>query len=212
MALVKDPRAFDSRKEASQNFTSPTRQIARLLWEPHGEKLLKILSRRPRFTVTMTPIQERAWEAMLTAQLNALYWSKKAFWLKIRLQLIQISAAVIGCAAFGTLFIDPAFGLFNKVLALIAAILSLVLSIFDLKGALSQAEETEKKYSILFGKFEKLWNEILLGLSEEEIKNNLAGLVDEEAEIKEPNVVTSERLKVKSYQEICAARGLLSNA
>lgn len=121
-------------------------------------------------------------------------------------------AAIIGCAAFGSLFIDPAFGLFNKILALIAAILSLVLSNFDLKGALSQVEETEHKYSILLGKFEKLWNEILLGLSEAEIKNELAGLIDEESQIKEPNFRTNERLKAKIYQEICAARGLLSNA
>jgi hypothetical protein len=62
------------------------------------------------------------------------------------------------------LFIDPAFGLFNKILAVIAAILSLVLSIFDLKGALSQVEETAQNYSILLGKFENLWNEILTGL------------------------------------------------
>lgn len=160
----------------------------------------------------MTPIQDRAWDTMLTVQLNALYWSKKAFWLKIRLQLIQISAAIIGCAAFGSLFIDPALSLFNKILALIAAILSLVLSIFDLKGALSQVEGTAQEYATLFGKFEKLWNEILIGLPEEQIKNELAGLIDEESQIKEPNVGTSERLKVKSYQEICAARGLLKNA
>jgi hypothetical protein len=76
----------------------------------------------------------------------------------------------------------------------------LVLSIFDLKGALSQVEETEQKYSFLFGKLEKFWNEILIGLSEEEIKNELAGLVDEESQIKEPNVGTSERLKVSDNQ------------
>jgi hypothetical protein len=124
------------------------------------------------------------------------------------LQLIQISAAIIGCAAFGSLFVDPTFSLFNKLITLIAAVLSLILSTFDLKSTCAQVEGTGQKYSILFGKFEKLWNEILLGLPEEEIKSELAGLIDEEALIKEPNIGTSKRLQWKIYREICSSRGL----
>ena len=45
----------------------------------------------------------------------------------------------------------------------------LVLSIFDLKGALSEVEDTEQRYSVLYGKFEELWNETSIGLSEGEI-------------------------------------------
>jgi hypothetical protein len=71
---------------------------------------------------------------------------------------------------------------------------------------------TEQSYSVLFGKFEKLWNDISVRLSEEEIKDALAGLIGEQSQIKEPNVGISQRLKEKSYREICLARGLMNNA
>jgi hypothetical protein len=119
---------------------------------------------------------------------------------------------LLSVAPLGSLFTDPKFILLNKIVALVAAALSMVLSIFDPKDALSKVEETEERYSILLNKFEWLWNEILVGLHEDSIAERLSVLIDEMAQIKEPNVRTSNRLKNQSYSEICAAGGILVDA
>jgi hypothetical protein len=76
----------------------------------------------------MTAIQEMVWQRMLQVEFNAVYWDKKAFWLSFRLRSLQLLLALIGCTAFVSLFGGPSFGLFNKVLTVLAVGLGLYLS------------------------------------------------------------------------------------
>lgn len=157
----------------------------------------------------MTSIQKQVWDHMLNTQFDLVYWGKKAFWLSARLKVIRLTAAVIGCAALVTFFTGPEWGPLKSMLGLLGAVLAFYLSTFDLQGALYKIEETQKKYSLLYGRFEHLWQEISVGqLAENEILAKLAPLTEDLVQIEEPNVVDSKRLKRESFDEICAARGL----
>ena len=113
----------------------------------------------------MTTIQEMVWQRMLQVEFNAVYWDKKAFWLSFRLRSLQLVLALIGCTAFASLFSGPGFGLFNKVLTVLAVGLGLYLSHFDLRVSLFQIEAIREKYGRFYARFEQLWNEVNLGLA-----------------------------------------------
>ena len=157
----------------------------------------------------MTAIQKEVWDKMLTVQLDELYWSKKAVSISLWLKAIQFAAAILGCAALVSFFTGPEFSFLKSILGLLAAVLALILSTFDLRGALYQVEETKRKYAALYTKFEQLWMEIQLGrLPEEEILAKLNPLLEALGEVEEPKVIDSKRLKEKAFKEICNARGL----
>lgn len=154
-------------------------------------------------------LQDTAWQGMLIAQLNQIYWTRKTFWLSARLKLFRFVAAIIGCAAFGSLFLDPSFGIWNKLVTLVAAALSIYLTSFDIQGSLVQVEQTRDAYSSLFGKFERLWLDLEAAkVSNIELSERLAALSEEEGKIKTPTVIESKRLRDKAFDEICSARGL----
>lgn len=161
----------------------------------------------------MTAIQNEVWEKMLSAQLCDLYWAKKARWLSIRLRCIQLVAAIIGCGALASFFAGPEYGPLKSFLGVVAAVLALVLSTFDLRGALYQVEETRRKFASNYVKLDQLWQEVQIGqLSEHEIVEHLKPISEELGKIEEPHVIDSKRLKEQAYNEIVAARGLTADA
>ena len=158
----------------------------------------------------MTAIQEELWQKMLLVEFNALFWRKKAFWLGFRVKVIQFAAAIISGAALSSFFIDPNFILVNKITGLLAAILALSLSVFDLRGVLSRVEDTQERFAALYPRLEELWHKTLLAqLPEEDIAAALAEITVKMAEIKEPPVAESKRLREESFKEICTARRLV---
>ena len=102
----------------------------------------------------MTAIQEELWQKMLLVEFNALYWRKKAYWLGVRLKVIQFGAALLSGAALTGFFTDANFTLANKIGGLVAAILALSLSVFDLKGILSRVEDTQERFAAIYPKLE----------------------------------------------------------
>jgi hypothetical protein len=158
----------------------------------------------------MTPVQEIAWESMLDAQLEALYWEKKTYWIGFRLNCIKFTSGLIGCAAFGSLFLDPGWAPWSKAATLIAAALALYLSVFDPKNAFEQARQAQEEYKEIYDWHGDLWGRVLLGLSEEEINAEIESLRKEARKIKTPHVGFSKRLLDKSFGEILAARGMVN--
>jgi hypothetical protein len=113
---------------------------------------------------SMTPVQERAWEAMLDAQLSELYWKKKSFWINFRLNTIKVVSGLIGCTAFGSLFFEPQMAIWNKIATLVAAVLAFYMSNVDPKQTLDRSLQAQEAYGSLFTQYEKLWNKVLLAL------------------------------------------------
>ena len=160
--------------------------------------------------IPMTAIQEELWQKMLVVEFNARFWRKKAYWLGLRLKLIQLAAALLSGAAVNSFFSDPSFSLVNKIVGLITALLALSLSVFDLKGILSRVEDTQERFAAIYPKLEELWHKTQLAeLPEEDIAAGLAEVTSKIAEIKEPHVAESRRLREQSFNEICTARGLV---
>jgi hypothetical protein len=127
----------------------------------------------------------------------------------VRLKIIQFAAALISGAALTSFFTDPSFTLANKIAGLLGAVLALSLSVFDLKGVLSRVEDTQERFSAIYPKLEELWNKTQLAqLPEEEIAAALAEISIKVADIKEPQVAESRRLRNQTFNEICDYRGL----
>jgi hypothetical protein len=154
----------------------------------------------------MTPIQEAVWNKMLTVELNALYYGKKAFWLGLRLNWLRFLAALIATAAFGSLFSH--WEIFRAIATFLAAAAALYLSYFNLQHSLFEVEAARVRYGLIYGQLEQLWNDICVGLSEEEIAARFDPLVDAISQIKEPTLGVSKRLTWQSYSEVCATHGL----
>lgn len=113
----------------------------------------------------MTPVQSNAWDKWIEAEYSGLYWQYAAAHLGKIVTTLNVISALTGASALTLLITDyPAL---TKLVALAAALVTLLASYSGLQSAYEKAKIRADFYSKLSSKYERLWNRINQALDEE---------------------------------------------
>lgn len=143
----------------------------------------------------------------MEAEFSALYWQYYAARLHKIVTVLNVASALAGASALTLLITD--FPALTKIVALIAAGLTLFASYSGLQSAFEKAKIRADFFSKLSSQYEKLWNRINQALDEESISAALDILLDQEALVPiVPDQEYDDRLRERVYNMLIDSKGL----
>lgn len=143
----------------------------------------------------------------MEAEYSALYWQYRAAHLGKLVTALNVISALTGASALTLLIAD--LPVLTKIVALVASALTLFASYSGLQPEYEKAKIRADLYSKLSARYERLWNQINLGLDEESICAQLELLLEQEDLIPTaPDQKYDDKLRERTYRLLVESKGL----
>jgi hypothetical protein len=155
----------------------------------------------------MSSAQDKAWDKWMEAQYSGLYWQYMAARLGKIVTILNVILALTGASALSLIITDYPF--LTKLVALVAAALTLFVSYSGFQAGYEKAKIRADFYSKLAARYEGLWNRINQALDEESICESLDCLLEQEAFVPAvPDEEYDDRLRERVYKILLESKGL----